>query len=170
MSDFTFANLDLSGAKVSSGGKFLTEGRHLVKIKNATWEKSHAGGVYIDVSFEATNGSGGTNGYYNLRVPSSKKSEEIGQDQFLSLLYYAGHPTPTKPSDINSLKGLTVGVYVAGDKKDEGTPNERVYHKVKSAFDPFDIDPVNFVKKPDFVPQPRAQNPLLSTSGTVVNF
>ena len=168
---FTFNDLDLSSSKVSSGGgKFLAEGRHLVKIKDATWEKSSKGGVYIDVRFEALDGSGSTNAYYNVKVPSSSESERIGKDQLKTMLYWAGHPSPDKPTDINSLKGLVVGVYVAGKTENAGTAQERTYFKVKAAFDPYELDNLNYTQKPAPVANVAKTNPLLSASGTVVNF
>jgi hypothetical protein len=154
---FTFNDLDLSSSKVSAGGgKFLTEGRYLVKIKNAEWVKS-------------SKGSGSTTGYYNVKVPSSTESERIGREQLKTLLYWAGHPSPDKPGDINSLKGLVVGVFVGGKAENEGTSQERTYFKVRASFDPYELDQLNYKQKPAPTNEPKA-NPLLSETGTVVNF
>jgi hypothetical protein len=45
-------------------------------------------------------------------VNNSKEAVEIGRARLKHLLEMAGHPNPNQPKDVNSIKGLNVGVHV----------------------------------------------------------
>ena len=164
---FTFNELNLSGVQVKTGS-FLKPGKHLVKIKEATMEKTNSGGAKAEIKFEALNGSGSITNWYNLFLPGKEKATQIGREQFKTLLVMGGHPSPDKPGDIGSLKGLVVGISVR-ENEYEKNGETRKGVEVAFAFDPYELDPVNY-KKNEFKNSAPAAAPLLSATGTVINF
>ena len=143
---FSFGELNLSGVKVNTGG-YLKPGKHLVRVNGATVVKTQKGGAQAEVVFEALNGDGSIKCWYNLFTPSSKQNTDTGLGYFKTLLVMGGHPTPDHPGDIKSLIGLVVGIQVREKKKIPGQDENRTFCEVHFAFDPHDLDPVNYVKK-----------------------
>lgn len=127
MSDnWSLDDLDLSEVEADSGEMRLKPGRYVCKITHASLEKitdgQNAGGRRLQLAFADTQGNGTIKESLNLHLPKSPKAQDIGRKALKTLLTHGGHPTPNKLEDVNSVKGLTVGVNVAPDtfKNDKG--------------------------------------------------
>lgn len=111
-----FANLDLSGVQPDDYAP-LSPGEYEVRCTDAVVK---TGGNNINKRVVATlvdtKGSGSINAGFNVVHSTSKQAVEIGMAQLKSFLMAAGHPTPDRPGDIASLKGLTCRVYVGMGK------------------------------------------------------
>ena len=136
MSDFSFNNLNLSDVDFSaSTNSVLQPGRHVCKVENAELKPTRTGGQQIVVSLSSTEGSGSIRHFINVYSPVSPDATRIGREQLKALLSHGGHANPDQPGDIDTIKGLVVGVGVNRDSymKDG---QEREGSKVSYYFDP----------------------------------
>lgn len=138
---FSFKELNLSGVEVSSAGATLKPGRHAVEVIEATVKDTKANGKMLEIKLNSLEGEGAIRMWINLHVPSSQEATRIGREQLKALLVFGGHPSPDKPGDVATLKGLTVGVSVGSEEYTDKNGNKRDGSKVKSFFPATDIDP-----------------------------
>lgn len=112
---FSFNDLNLSGVEISTpGGTRIPPGAHVVKVAEAKLKKSQAGGTMVELKLVDSTGRS-IQHWINVHVPSSAEATRIGRGELLALTTYGGHPTPDKPGDINTLKGMKVGVVVVAE-------------------------------------------------------
>jgi hypothetical protein len=142
---FSFNELNLSGVAVNTG-TFLQPGKYLARVKEAKVESTKSGGAKATIKFEEINGGGSITHWINLHLPGKDKATQIGREQFKSLLFFGGHPNPDKPEDINSVKGLVVGIQVRENKYTKDGV-EKTGVEVGYVFDPAELDPVNYQPK-----------------------
>lgn len=118
-----FDSLDLSKVEAGSGSNRLQKGTHHVRCTNAEIVGTSSGGKMIKASLEAVDGTGEINANFNV-ANKNPLAVEIGLKQLKTFLVAANHPTPDKPADIASLKGLECNVVVDLGKEwkgDDGT-------------------------------------------------
>lgn len=138
---FSFANLNLSKVAASSGVGVLQPGRYVVKVSAAEVVDNKAkDGKILKVKLSCDQGVITDN--INV-MNKSEKATEIGLGQLKALLECGGHPNPNNPGDISTLRGLTVGIYVAQDGMYDGKPQ----YKVKGYMKPSDVGTGNVAPK-----------------------
>lgn len=118
-----FDSLDLSKVTKGSGSSRLQKGVHHVICTGAEVVSTASGGKMIKASLEAVDGTGEINANFNV-ANKNPQAVEIGMRQLKTFLVAANHPTPDKPADINTLKGLECNVVVDLGKEwkgDDGT-------------------------------------------------
>jgi len=110
-----FDSLDLSGISEEGGRATLKPGNYICVVTDVEIKTAVSGGKYIEAVL--TDPSCGQHVIDRITVwNKNEKATEIGVARLKSLLSYGGHPTPDKPGQLTSLKGLKVGVRVeAGD-------------------------------------------------------
>ena len=119
----SFSELDLSTVTEAKGVSILQPGTYDVRVANAEWQEMNNGnGHQVMVELEDVDGGGSIRHWINVHHKTSKQAQEIGQRQLKSLLQFGGHPSPDKPGDIATLRGLHVGV-VIGMSKERRNPN-----------------------------------------------
>lgn len=118
---FNFSSLDLTDADIESGRKSLEAGEHNCKISSVEIKDTRNGGKMMVVELK---GGGGQVVYDRINVVNKNpEAVKIGHSRLKHLLEMAGHPNPNRPQDINTIKGLSVGIHVViGDDwtDDEG--------------------------------------------------
>ena len=107
---FNFSTLDLTEVNQESGRRTLTAGDHACRISDVKIADTRSGGKMMIIEMTGDGGQK-VNDRINI-VNNSKEAVEIGRARLKHLLEMAGHPNPNKPSDVNSIKGLSVGVHV----------------------------------------------------------
>lgn len=131
---FSFDSLDLSGVQEDVRPMRLAQGEHHVKISEAEVEQYNSNGspaARINVTFKTPDDKGVISERYNVQNPSDKATE-IGRSQLKSLLIAANHPSPDKPSDVASMLGLELKVYVGMGKPYMGNDGtQKQYTEVK---------------------------------------
>jgi len=65
------------------------------------------------------------------KIQIKPMTQKWGREKLKALLTHGGHPTPDKPGDISSLKGLSVGVHVEKDEYTDNTGMKREGSRVK---------------------------------------
>ena len=125
-----FTNLDLSNVGEDVG--FLDVGEHVVKCTDAEIKDGkRPGAKQLALSFESEDGTGMIRQFLNIINPS-EQAQNIAQRQLKTFLTVAGHPSPDRPGDINSLKGLRCKITVGDGKPWTGDDGqERSYKEVK---------------------------------------
>lgn len=149
---FDLNSLDLSKVALNTSGVMLEPGKYICKIEDfkVVPMKSNAEGRQAEVTLKEINGLGGIRAWINLKVPSSAEATRIGLEQYKSLVFFSGHPSPDKPNlDVVPLKGLTVGIIVKDRSYvDQTTGNVRKGVEVSRYIDPADIDKTLTHRKP----------------------
>tara|TARA_B100000424_G_C22944410_1_gene502573 strand:+ start:2369 stop:2854 length:486 start_codon:yes stop_codon:yes gene_type:complete len=116
-----FDKLDLSDTEVS-GGSILEAGINHLTCTEAEVNPaaSNPSNMVLLCKF-AVEGGGEIRNYFNIHN-SNEQAERIGKEQLKRFLIAAEHPTPDKPSDVSSLKGLkvTVDLQLGRPRKDTG--------------------------------------------------
>jgi len=107
---FNFSSIDLTEVNQESGRRTLTAGDHACRISDVEIKDTRSGGKMLIIEMTGDGGQK-VNDRINI-VNNSKEAVEIGRARLKHLLEMAGHPNPNKPSDVNSMKGLSVGVHV----------------------------------------------------------
>ena len=107
---FNFSSLDLTEVNQESGRRTLAAGDHSCRISDVEIKDTRSGGKMLIIEMTGDGGQK-VNDRINI-VNNSKEAVEIGRARLKHLLEMAGHPNPNKPSDVNSIKGLSVGVHV----------------------------------------------------------
>ena len=118
-----FDALDLSKVEAGSGSNRLQKGTHHVRCTGAEVVTTASGGKMIKASLEAVDGTGEINANFNV-ANKNPMAVDIGMRQLKTFLVAANHPTPDKPADIQTLKGLECNVVVDLGKEwkgDDGT-------------------------------------------------
>lgn len=107
-----FGSLDLTNVEAEKGRATMLPGNYICRITNAEIKDTKDGkGKGLVVEFKDVNGSGTCDTFINV-VNRNEEAERIGRGQLKALLIAGGHPNPDRPGDINSLKGMTVGVRI----------------------------------------------------------
>lgn len=107
-----FGSLDLTEVEAEKGRATMLPGNYICRITNAEIKDTKDGkGKGLVVEFKDVNGSGTCDTFINL-VNRNEEAERIGRGQLKALLIAGNHPNPDKPGDINSIKGLTLGVRI----------------------------------------------------------
>jgi len=134
MSDWNgFGSLDLSDVEESTGSMLLSEGEHTVKCTEAAMEDFGGGNnKRLRCKFESINGAGSLGHSFNVVHTTSKQAQEIGRRMLKTFLSVSGHPSPDKPGDVGTLKGLTAQVYVGMGKPYTKDGVEKQYPEIKS--------------------------------------
>lgn len=144
MSDWNgFGSLDLSDVEESTGSMLLSEGEHTVKCTEAAMEDFGGNNKRLRCKFESVNGAGSLGHSFNVVHTTSKQAQEIGRRMLKTFLSVSGHPTPDKPGDVASLKGLTAQVYIGMGKPYMKDGVEKQYPEIKS----FSADPSSTADK-----------------------
>lgn len=120
-----FGNLDLSGVTPDDFAP-LKDGEYILRSTDA---EIKTGTNNIDkrlvVSFTDTGGAGSIKHGFNIVHKGSAQAQEIGQKQLKSFLVAGGHPSPDRPGDMETLKNLTVRVYVGKGKPYVGNDGQQ---------------------------------------------
>lgn len=107
---FNFSSLDLTEVNQESGRRTLAAGDHSCRISDVEIKDTRSGGKMLIIEMTGDGGQK-VNDRINI-VNNSKEAVEIGRARLKHLLEMAGHPNPNQPKDVNSIKGLSVGVHV----------------------------------------------------------
>lgn len=142
----SLTDMDLTTTQMSGGG-VLTPGRYVVRVKEATFEKTQTGGAGVRFKLEDVNGSGVISYWINTHLPGKEKAQEIGRGELKRLLTVGGHPNPNKPSDIGLYKGLTFGATIRANTYEDKFKNVRNSVEVGAVFDASEIDPAKYPPK-----------------------
>ena len=119
-----FSNLNLSGVTPDDYAP-LTVGEFTLRSTDAEIKTAPNGvNKRLVVAFTDVEGSGSIKHGFNLVNPSAQ-AQEIGKKQLKSFLVAGGHPNPDHPGDLETLKGLTVRVYVGMGKPYVGDDGQR---------------------------------------------
>lgn len=115
---FSFSDLNLSGVDVGrASGTGLKPGRYICKVTEAKLEDVKSGsGKKLTVSLAELGGAGSITHWINVYLPKSEEATRIGREQLKALLTHGGHPSPDKPGDVRTMKGLIVGVVVVSEE------------------------------------------------------
>lgn len=126
--DWDFGQLDLADSEVDSGERRLKPGRYICVIKDANLEKTSTdkNGRRIQLILVDKNGAGSITESINIHLPKSPDATEIGKKHLKTLLTHGGHESPSAPGDINSLKGLVVGVNVVAEPFEDQKGEKRM--------------------------------------------
>lgn len=110
-----FPNLDLSGVEEDKGIRRLDPGEHVVKCTEAKIEPvGDTNNRKLVADFSAEDGA---TIRHNFNVfHSNEQAMEIGLRQLKTFLVSANHPSPDKPGEVESMKGLKCKVYVGMGK------------------------------------------------------
>lgn len=127
-----FGDLDLTGVEADEGSRRLGVGTYTVKCVDAKVESINDGpNKRVVADFKDEGGAGDIRMNFNV-AHSNAQAQEIGLRQLKSFLVAAEHPSPDKPGDISSLKGLTCDVYVGmGKPWRDKDGNERQQTEIK---------------------------------------
>lgn len=107
-----FGSLDLTEVEAEKGRASMLPGNYICRLTSAELKDTNdKKGKGLIVAFKDENGGGSCETFINL-VNRNEEAERIGRGQLKALLIAGGHPNPDKPGDINSLKGLRVGVRI----------------------------------------------------------
>jgi hypothetical protein len=109
---FSFRDLNLSGVNPETSTPYLKPGRYVCDIINASLKDVRNGGKQVEVEYKDVVTGGVTKDYITVLNAGSKDAQEIGRRRLKAILTYGHHPNPDNPGDINSLKGLRIGVNV----------------------------------------------------------
>lgn len=116
MSDWNFGSLDLSGVEQDKGISRLDPGEHLVKCTDARIEPvGDTANRKLVAEFAADDGSGTIRHNFNIHH-TNQQAQEIGLRQLKTFLVSSNHPSPDKPGDVETMKGLKCKVYVGMGK------------------------------------------------------
>lgn len=129
---FSFRNLNLKNVDVKSGAERLRPGRYVARVSGAELRQTKSGGSAVRVELVDVDGGGVISDFINVHVPSSAEASRIGLERLKSLLVFGGHRNPDQPGDINTLKGLVVGIRVVAEEYDDKDGNKREGSKIKS--------------------------------------
>lgn len=135
----SFKDLDLSSVEFSTRASVLPAGRHVCEVTNAEWYETKSGGKAVKLVLSSTKGDGVLNGMLNV-VNRNDVAQRIGREQLKAMLTFGGHPTPDKPGDIASLRGLKVGVSVGTEKYTDSFGEQKDGSVLKGFFDPSGLD------------------------------
>lgn len=137
----------------------LAPGDYVVKSTDAKIVKTKdKKGDRLELKFQDVKGGGTITHWINLNLPGKHEATRIGREQFKSFLYYGGHPTPNKPGDVSTYKGLVVGIRVVATEY-----NGKESAEVQYVCDPAKVDPTSFTAKPE--PTKVAETPFLAAVG-----
>ena len=118
MSDWNFRNLDLSGVDIQRPSRFLPVGNHVCVLNDCEVVTSKSGWQII-LYWEEIEGAGSCRDYITIHANSKEDNaqlaERIGKERLKAVLTYGGHPTPDNPNDVNTMKGMVVGVICEKD-------------------------------------------------------
>lgn len=116
MSGFSFRDLTLDGVDTQrTGGSSLPPGQYICEVTGAELSDTKNGGKQVVVTLRDQDGHGEVKDFINVLLHTSEEATRIGRERLKALLVHGGHPTPDRPGDIKSLKGLKVGVIVDPD-------------------------------------------------------
>jgi len=161
---FSFNNLNLSGVSVSTSS-LLKPGKYVVRISDAkVIDTSDRSGKRLELNFAEVNGGGNIRHYVNLHLPKSPKATEIGKGQLKTILHFGGHANPDHPGDVNTMKGLIVGI-VVGTEVYNKDGESRTTSKVDRVVDPHEVNPAQYAARP--APKPAAANGIPSFGSDV---
>lgn len=127
-----FNDLDLTADSLQ-GAPRLRPGRHTVRCTDAVWaQKSGTSDWRVEATFEAVDGTGSTNFYFNTGH-HKEDARRIGRSQLKTFLTVSGHPNPDKPGSVMTLKGLVCDVLVENGApyRDSRTGEQRVTPEIK---------------------------------------
>ena len=132
MSDWNgFGDLDLSTVSEDQGQRRLEPGEHTVKCTEAKVEPvGDTNNRKLVADFQAEDG-GTIRHNFNIHHTNSQ-AQEIGLRQLKTFLVSAGHPSPDKPGDVQTMVGLKCNIYVGmGKPWKDRNGNERQNSEVK---------------------------------------
>lgn len=153
-----FGSLDLTDVEAEKGRATMLPGNYICRVTNAeVKDTKDRRGKGVVVEFKDEGGGGTCDTFLNIVNPN-EEAQRIGRGQLKALLIAGGHPNPDRPGDINSLKGLRVGVRIEQgdpwtDKNGNTRPGGGRVRRSGAFFDPAS----NEVLGPHPVQQQRAQ-------------
>jgi hypothetical protein len=107
---FNFSTLNLSDVNGEQGRRSLEAGDHVCTITDAEMKETRNGGSMLVIELTGDTGQS-VRDRINL-ANANPKTVEMGRARLKHLLEMANHPTPDKPQNIASMRGLHVGVHV----------------------------------------------------------
>lgn len=137
-------NLDMTDVEAKTGGPLLMPGCYLTDIAAAEYINKSTTHAFIKVTFEDTEGHGSISNNYNV-FHSSDEARRISREQLKTLLTFAGHPNPDRPTDLDKYLGLRVKIIVKADgtyvDKHGEMRNSYTVKRVMSADNPLQTGP-----------------------------
>jgi hypothetical protein len=137
MSNWTgFGDLDLSEIEEDQRPLRLGQGEYDVKVSKAKMEPytsvNGSAAARLEVEFLSLDRKHYITERYNLHN-SNPEAQQIGKSQLKSMLIAAAHPTPDKPSDVSSIEGLELRVFIGMGKpyNDKNTGERKQFTEVK---------------------------------------